>query len=211
MATTLNAARRPKIGTRYARRLRSAGQLPAVVYGHGETPESIILPAHDTVVELKHGARMLQVELDGQPTQYLVKAVQYDHLGTTPIHLDLMRVDLTEMVTVDVGIELRGTPKGVADGGVLEQLLGHLTVRCLVTQIPDTLRPSVTHLGVGDALNVGDLKLPEGVTTEADPGERVAFVRVLAEEAAVEAAPTEEVAQPEVIGRPKKEEVPEGE
>lgn len=204
---TLKGARRSKVGTGYARRLRATGRLPAIIYGHGQHPEAVALPAHDVGVQLAHGARVLEVELDDRPNQYLIKAVQYDHLGTTPIHLDLMRVDVNEVVTVQVGIELRGTPKGASDGGILEQLMDEMEVKCLVAQIPETLHPNVSHLGVGDSLSVSDLELPEGVTPAVDGDEKIATVRLPAEEVEVEAEGEEaEAAQPEVIGRAKKEE-----
>lgn len=114
---TLKASRRDKIGTKHTRRLREKGLLPAIIYGHGEDPESVSLPAHDVAVELHHGARVLKLALNRKTGQFLIKDIQYDYLGTTPIHLDLMRVDLDETVTVRVGIELKGTPKGVSEGG----------------------------------------------------------------------------------------------
>ncbi len=206
---TLKGTRRSKIGTRYARRLRAAGQLPAIIYGHGETPESIALPTHETLVELHHGARTLEVDVEGSKAQYLIKAVQYDHLGSVPVHLDLMRVNLDEEVTVQVGIELRGTPKGLADGGVLDLMLPMVEVRCMVRNIPETIRPNVTDLGVNDSLLIGDLELGEGVEAIAGADEKVATVRLLAEEDEDEETPEgEEEAQPEIIGRTKKDDAP---
>ena len=203
---TLKASRRDKIGTKHTRRLREKGLLPAIIYGHGEDPESVSLSAHDVEVELHHGARVLKLALNGKTGQFLIKDVQYDYLGTTPIHLDLMRVDLDETVTVRVGIELKGTPKGVSEGGVLDQPLADIEVECLVTNIPETLTPMVTHLGVGESLLVRDLDLGVGVKALADPDERVASVTVLAEEVEEEKAPSEDEAQPEVISKGKKEE-----
>ncbi len=204
---TLTATAREKIGTRYARRLREKGQIPAIVYGHGEDPEPIALSTHDLGVELQHGARVLELALGGKKSPFLIKDIQYDYLGTTPIHLDLMRVDLDETVTVRVGIELRGTPKGVADGGVLDQHMADIEVECMVTNIPDTLTPLVTHLGVGDSLLVKDLQCGFGVTPLADPDDRVATVTMLAAEPEEEEkAPEGEATQPEVIGKGKKEE-----
>ena len=203
--TTLKATRRDALGKKPARRERAAGQIPAVVYGHGEAPESISLNAHDALLELQHGARVLEVELGGKRAQLLVKDVQYDHLGTHPIHLDLMRVDLTEKVRIKIGIELRGTPAGIAAGGVLENPTAEVEVECVVTQIPDAIPASVKHLNIGDVLLAKDLQLPPGVVLITDPDERIAAVRVLAEEAAP-AATGEEPIQPEVIGRVKTDE-----
>ncbi len=206
---TIKGEPRTAAGTRVARKMRSEGRLPAVIYGHGEPPESIAIHEHEVEVALAHGARMLQVDLHGKVLPYLIKEVQYDHLATTPIHLDLARVDLTERVRVKVGIKLRGTPKGIHDGGVLDQPMAQIEVECLVTEIPDTLHPVVTHLALNESLYVKDLVMPSGVVALANPEDRVATVRLLAEEVvAPTVAPVGEVvaAEPERIGRVKKEE-----
>ena len=207
--TTLRGEKRTATGTRVARALRAAGKLPAVIYGHGEKPESITLEQHEVEVALAHGARTLEVQIGKNKKPYLIKKVQYDHFATTPIHLDLTRVDLTELVRVRVGIELRGTPKGIADGGILDQLMAELEVECTVTVIPDTLHPLVTDLGVGDSLLVKDLELPEGVAALADAEDRVATVKVLAiheeETETPEQEGEESSEEPERIGRVRKD------
>lgn len=207
---TLKGEPRTKRGTRVARQVRKNGRLPAVVYGHGEPPESVSLDGHDLLVALAHGARTLAVDMGGTVKQFLIKDVQYDHLAAHPIHLDLMRVDLTERVQVSVGIELKGTPKGVSEGGILDQLMSSIDVECVVTDIPETLHPVVTHLHVGDSLLVRDLEFPPRVTPLADPEERVAMVRTMAAapvdaEAAVDGAEAA-TAEPEIISRGKKDE-----
>lgn len=204
--TVLKASRRTRPGTRHARRERKAGRLPAVIYGHGEAPEPISLDTHDALVGLQHGARLISLEVDGKRTPCLVKDVQYDYLGTHPIHLDLIRVDLTERVPVRVAVELRGTPAGIAEGGVLDHPTTEIEVECLVTEIPDTIPVGIRHLGVGDVLLAKDLELPPGVTLLSEPGERIAAVRLLAAEVPTEEAAAAEAAQPEVIGRAKPEE-----
>lgn len=209
--TILKADHRTQRGKKTTRRQRQQGVMPAVIYGHGEAPEAIALNAHDVLLELQHGARVLSVEVQGKKGQYLLKDVQYDHLGTHPIHIDLMRVDLTEKVRVKVGIELRGTPKGIADGGVLDNPVNQIEVECLVTDIPETLQPNVKHLGVGDVLLAKDLVLPPGVTLITSPEERIAAVRVLAEEAPAAAVEGVEPTQPEIITRGKPEETAEAE
>ena len=210
-AKTVKAEPRTELGTRPARRIRESGKLPAIIYGHGGAPEAITLERHEIELSLAHGARTLHVELSGETKQYLIKDVQYDHLSATVIHLDLTRVSLDERVQVQVGIELRGTPKGVSEGGILDQMLGGIEVECLVTDIPDTLHPLVTDMHVGDVLLVKDLPLPPGVKALADPKDRVAMVResavVVEEEEEEEVTGEEETsAQPEVIGRARKEE-----
>ncbi len=206
----LKGDRRDSTGTRLSRLLRKDGKLPVVIYGHGEAPESISLLQREVVVALKRGSRTMEIDVAGKKTQYLIKSVQYDHLNETPIHLDLTRFDLTEKVQVRVGIELKGIPIGLSDGGVLDQLMADLEIECLVTNIPDTLHPLVTQLGIDDVLRVKDIELPEGVIALADPEDRVATVKVLAihdEPEEVESDEEGDDAQlPERIGRQAKDE-----
>jgi len=206
-ATVLKGERRSGAGTRLSRALRASGRVPAVVYGHGETPETLSLDLHEVVVGLGHGARTFEVEIGGQKNQFLIKEVQYDHMDETPIHLDLTRVDMNERVTVRVGIELRGTPKGAADGGTLEQHHADIEVECLVSQIPETLHPFVTELGVGDSLLVKDIEFPEGVTPTLDPEERVASVRaqIVEAEESTDEGEAGDSDEPERIGRVRKD------
>ncbi len=207
----LKGKRRKEHGTRTSRKLRDLGRLPAVIYGHGEKPETITLDRHDVEVGLAHGARTMQVDINGKKGQYLIKEVQYDHLDQTPIHLDLTRVNLNERVTVNIGIELRGTPKGSHEGGILDQHLADIEVECLVSQIPQTFHPLVNELAVGDSLLVKDLELPAGVTVLADAEERICTVRAKAiavEEEEEETPESEEETsgEPERIGRVRKDE-----
>jgi large subunit ribosomal protein L25 len=206
---TIKAEARTIKGTRQARRLREQGRLPAIIYGHGVEPMAITLERHDLKVALSHGARTLHVEVHGDTKQYLIKEVQYDHLDHEPIHVDLARVHIHERVEVEVGIEFKGTPKGVNEGGMLEQFMTEIEVECLVTDIPSGINVLVTELGIGDSLYVKDLPLPSGVKVLADPEDRVAIVREAAavpEEEEEAAVGEEEPAQPEVIGRARKEE-----
>lgn len=205
---TLKGEPRTAVGTRVSRALRAKGRLPAIIYGHGETPETLSLDLHDVVVALAHGARMLQVKVGREAKQFLIKAVQYDYLDHTPIHLDLARVDLDERVKVRVGIELRGVPKGLSEGGVLDQHRADLEVECLVTEIPETLHLVVTELGLGDSLLAKDIELPSGVVVLTGPEERIATVRALVEAPEPEEGEEGEVGAPEpkMIGRAGKEE-----
>jgi large subunit ribosomal protein L25 len=84
-----------------------------------------------------HGAHLFDVWPGRQERKVLVKEVQYDHLGMEVIHVDFARVSLDEKVEITVPLELKGTPKGEADGGVLQQIVSELEIECLVTDIPD--------------------------------------------------------------------------
>jgi large subunit ribosomal protein L25 len=137
--------------------------------------------------------------------------VQYDYLGKDVIHADFMRVDLTEMVTVSVPVELKGTAKGAADGGIVDQHLAQLEVECVVTNIPESIVISIKEIGVGDSIHAGDIKLPQGVKLVTDAAAIVLACHVVAEAKTTEEAEIEAPAGPEVIKREKKEEGEEGE
>lgn len=207
---SMKAELRERTGTREARAQRAQGRIPAVIYGHGEGAQPVSLDMHEVELALSHGVRSFDVLVDNKKQHCLIKEVQYDHLNSTAVHLDLTRVDADERVQVTVGIELRGVPKGVAEGGVLDQHMVELQVECLVTDIPETLQPLVEHLQIGDSLYIKDLEMPPNVVALDDPEERIATVSELAiaeteEEEAIEGEAAES-AEPERIGRVRKDE-----
>ncbi len=204
---SLKANRREKTGTGFCRKLRERGDLPGVIYGHGEDPEHIAFSAHDFVLHLHHGARVLHVDVDGKKGDYLIKDVQYDYLDKDPIHVDFARVDLSEKVTVEVAVEIKGIAKGIADGGVLDHVLDTITVECKASDIPGTLHVSVANLGIDDDLCVKDLEFPDGVTSLTDPDEKIAICRTLTEKPEEEEAEEgAESSEPEVIGKKAEDE-----
>ena len=204
----VTARTRGELGSRANKKLRDAGLLPGVVYGHKEAVVPVTLPRKEVVTHLNHGAHLFDLNLDGKSEKVLVKEVQYDHLGTEVIHVDFARVSLDEKVKVTVPLELKGTPKGAADGGVLQQIIARIEVECLVTEIPEIVRHNVAEMALNDVLHLNQLKLPAGVRLLQDGELIVATVREILE--VVETPVAEgEAAEPEVIGR-KVEEGEEG-
>jgi large subunit ribosomal protein L25 len=201
----ISAKNRSELGSRANKRLRDAGFVPGVIYGHKEAVVPVTLPRKELANHLSHGAHLFDLALEGKSEKVLVKEVQFDHLGHEVIHVDFARVSLDEKVEVTVPLELRGTPKGEADGGVLQQIISELEIECLVTDIPESIRHNVADMGMDDVLHIKDLKLPAGVRALQDGEQIVATVREI-----VEAAPTEavegETAEPEVIGRKAEDE-----
>jgi large subunit ribosomal protein L25 len=204
---TISAEPRTNLGSKHARRMRKSGKMPAIIYGHGEKPEPITIDAHEAENLLVHHSRVIELKLNGSKMSFLIKSVQYDHLGTNPIHLDLMRVNLNERIQVNIEVELRGTAKGAEEGGVVSQILNVIEVECLITNIPESIRASIADLDINDDLLVKDLEMPEGVIAITEGDEQVAVCRVptLVEEAE-EVEEGEVSAMPEVIGRTKDEE-----
>jgi large subunit ribosomal protein L25 len=195
----LTAKVRGELGSRRNKRLRDAGFVPGVIYGHKEAVVPVTLPKKELVGHLNHGAHLFSLALDGKSENVLVKDVQYDHLGIEVLHVDFTRVDLNERVEVTVPLILKGEPKGEAEGGVLTQVISDIQIECLVTQIPEDIRHNVSDMGLNDVVHISDLKLPDGVRALQDPDQIVATVKEVAEEAQAEAA--EGAAEPEVIGK----------
>jgi large subunit ribosomal protein L25 len=197
----VSAKKRPELGSRANKRLRDSGLLPGVVYGHKEAVVPVTLPRKEVVNHLNRGAHLFDLDLDGKNEKVLVKDVQYNHLGTEVIHVDFARVSLDEKVKVTVPIELKGKPKGEADGGVLHQVIAQIEVECLVTEIPDAIRHSVAEMALNDVLHIKELHFPAGVRPIPGGELIVATVREVLEVVA-EVAPAEAgAAEPEVIGK----------
>jgi large subunit ribosomal protein L25 len=194
-------------GTRVARRLRARGKVPAIIYGHKQAPVPIALESEAVWDLIKRATHLAELSVDGGASEtVLIRDVQWDHLGKEIIHLDFARVSAEESIETEVRLDLKGTAPGVAEGGVLEQLIHSVTVTCRAGSIPDTIRIDVANLHVGQAVHVRDLALPEGVTLDADADQLLVHIVARAAEAAPAPTAEEEAAtQPEVIKPERKE------
>ncbi len=192
----LIAETREKLGTRTTRRLRAAGKVPGVIYGHGEGNVAVAVPSKPFNESLAKGAHVFELGMGELKENVLVKDVQFCHLGKDIIHVDFARVNLNERVTVNVSITLKGDAKGEKAGGVLTQTLNELELECVVTEIPSEIIYDITDLEVDTAVHVSDLKLPAGATLVTDGELIVAIIRVIAE---TDAGEEGAVAEPEVI------------
>ncbi len=199
-AANVNVKNRSELGSRANKRLRDSGFIPGVIYGHKQAIVPITLPKKEVVNYLEKGAHLFALGIDGHNENVLVKEVQYDHMGMEVLHVDFARVDLNERVKVSVPLELKGTPKGEEDGGVLQQIIAQLEVECVVTEIPDIIRHSVADMALDSVLHIKEIQMPPGVKCLQDGELIVATVKEI-----LEAAPTAvvegESAEPEVIGR----------
>jgi large subunit ribosomal protein L25 len=200
----VTAQPRNQLGSRANKRLRDTGMLPGVIYGHKEAVIPVTLPKKEVVIHLNRGTHLFDLALEGKSEKVLVKEVQYDHLGSEVIHIDFARVSLDEKVEITVPLELKGTPAGEADGGVLQQIISELEIECLVTDIPNVIRANVGDMKLNDVLHIKDLQLPAGVKVLQDEDLIVATVKEVAEEETTEAAEGE-TAEPEVIGKKKED------
>lgn len=197
-------------GRRECRGLRRRDRIPAIVYGRGQATVPVEADAEEVLVAIGSGARLLDISIDGAEAKALVKEVQFDPIGKHVLHLDLQRIAMDVAVEVTVPLQLRGTPIGAQEGGVLEQILREVHVKCLPGNIPDRLRADVSGLKVNDMLLAGQIPLPEGVALARDPDSVAAIVKIPLEK--VEEVPVEgEAKEPEVLAGPKEKAAAEGE
>src|ERR1700759_4980699 len=162
-AAQVTAKSRSELGSRANKRLRDAGFIPGVIYGHKEAVVPVTLPKKAVVNHINKGAHLFDLDVEGKSEKVLVKEVQYDHLGIEVLHVDFARVSLDEKVEVTVPLELKGTPKGEDEGGVLQQIIAELEIECLVTEIPNVIVHIVIEMKLDDVLHIKELKLPAGV------------------------------------------------
>jgi large subunit ribosomal protein L25 len=203
----VSAKSRTELGSRNMKKLRDQGLLPGVVYGHKQAILPVTVNRKELTNYMNHGAHLFELDVEGKPETVLIKEAQYDHLGIHLIHVDFTRVSLTEKVKVKVPLELRGTPKGEAEGAKLQQLIAELEVECVVVSIPEIIRHSVADMEKDSVLHIKDIKLPADVRCLQDGELLVAMCREVKEEIlAPVAAEGAAAAEPEVIGQKEREE-----
>jgi large subunit ribosomal protein L25 len=211
LTPTLQATKRDRIGSRYSRRIRETGGLPAIIYGHGEEPLPITINAKIALRHFHSGEKVFQLALEGtnaKTAEYiLLKDLQFDHLGTNIVHCDFARVDLTERVNVRVPIHFIGEAEGLKSvGAIMMHPLETIELECLLTNLPDYIEIDVTSMQVGSILHASDVKLPlPTMVLLTDPHAIVAQIVVQGEQAATgEAAEVAKGSEPEVVARKPK-------
>ena len=196
----LKAEIREHTGTKAVQKVRLQGRIPAIVYGHKKQPVAISLDQHNFVEGLHHGHRLMDVQIGKKKEKMIVKELQYDYSGKNIIHADLMRVDVTEAVKVNVPIELKGTAQGTHEGGIVEEHTDHLEIECKATEIPETIVVSIKELSVGGILHAGDIELPSGMKLISSPDTLLVTCQLVAAAKTTEQMEEEMPVAPEIIG-----------
>jgi large subunit ribosomal protein L25 len=174
----ISAEPRTEFGKGGARRTRRAGKVPAVLYGHGEAPRHIALPAREFAAAIRHGGinQIFNISLgDGIETLALPKAIQRDVLKDIFEHVDLLIVRRGEMVTVEVPVQLTGE---AAKGTLIVTEHDRLSITADALNLPDHLEASLEGLEAGSHVTAGNVTLPSGVVLAADPEMIIAVVTV---------------------------------
>lgn len=202
----LSVEHRAKLGTTGAKALRSAGKVPAVLYGHGAVPEHIAVDARafEDVVHRAGRNAILTLTDGGRKRQTaLVREIARHPVSRRVIHADLQRVSADETIDARLAIVTLGVAEGVRNSGAVMDVITHeLEVEGPASRIPEQLEVDVTPLGIHDHISAGEIALPEGFRLLTPPETIVVAIEAsrTARELEEAAAPTEGITEPEVIG-----------
>jgi large subunit ribosomal protein L25 len=157
---------RTSFGKGAARKLRQAGKIPAVVYGHGAAPLHVAVPAHETTLIARRANALIDLKMPDEKQLVLIKDVQRDPVRQIIEHLDLVIVRKGEKVTVDIAVHVEGE----SFSGTMVQLEhGAISVEAEATHIPESVSVSVQGLEEGAQIHAGEITLPEGTSLLSDP------------------------------------------
>ena len=215
MATpTLSATPRDGTGTGVARKLRQAGQVPGIIYGHGREPQALAVDNRDfekLLSQINAASTVIELSLDGHMSRTLIREIQRHPFKRQLMHVDFQELVAGEKVSVSVPLRFVGVADGVRNsGGILEETMHQLHIRVDPASIPDHVDVDVTSLTIGHSFHIRDLPIPDGITVLDDENATVCVVT--APKAVVEtpveaiAAVPEAAAEPELIRKPKPEE-----
>ncbi|MBW1853343.1 MAG: 50S ribosomal protein L25/general stress protein Ctc [Deltaproteobacteria bacterium] len=196
----LSATVRKEKGKGVAGRLRQKGMLPAVVYGH-KTPSTPLLIDSKQLRQAIAGGKgesklfSLLIEENGEPKEktVMIKELQIHPLKRHYLHVDFFEVAMDEEITIPLPIKLLGEAEGVKIGGVLQQVRRELEIRCLPSNIPDSLEVDVSSLNIGDSIHLKDVQLPPGIKVSEDADLTIAtLLSPTVEKEVAEEVPAEE-------------------
>ena len=207
--TMLSAKKRERTGSRYSQRIRNAGGLPAVVYGHKEEPVSVTLDAHEAIGHISKGEKVFELDIEGAKQHVLLKDLGYDYLGTNIIHADFARVDLNERVDTKASLRFVGDAEGLkTSGAIMMHPNTEVELNVLITNLPDHIDVDVSEMQVGDVLHASDVKLPlDTMVLLTDPDAIIAQIvlKALQTEEGEAGEVGADGAEPEVIAEKKEE------
>ena len=207
--TMLTAHTGREIGTSSTRRLRAQGKIPGVVYGHGSEPIAVAVVAREFQIAMSGDAglnTLLQLKVDGKDLLTMARDIQHHPVRNVVTHVDFQIVNVDELISAEVTINLVGEAVEVGHGdGIVDQQLFTLHVKAKPNEIPPSVDIDISGLTIGGALHVSDIIIPAGVELETDLGAtvvagnppRVQVVTVAEEVAGDEAAPAAEAADEE--------------
>ena len=179
----LAAKRRSETGKGAARRIRAAGQIPAVLYGKDQDPIALTVDAQETghlfhSISVENTIVNVKIEDEAEELETLVREIQMHPFRPDIVHVDFYRIQRGVAIEVDVPVNYMGTPEGVKHGGVLEAILHELRVKCVPSKIPEIIEVDVSGLEVGDSIHASEIEVEEDVELLTDPIRTLCLVAV---------------------------------
>ncbi len=196
----LMAAKRDKVKTNASYKLKVNGRVPAVMYGPGKPNMNLSLPVRETLAIINDESATnaiinLTIEDDNSNKKVMLKDFQVDPVKNKLLHVDLYEISMDKEMFATVPLHLAGKPKGLIEGGILEQKMREVEIKCLPDRIPEFIEADVSGLDVGDNLHLADVIIPEGIKVVTDLTRTVAVVTVVKEESAAPAEGAEAAAE----------------
>jgi len=159
----LNVEKREKLGSANSRRYCRAGKIPMILYGRGQPSVPLMCEADDFGAVTKAHTALVKLTVGDIRQTALIRDVEWDTFGDYVLHIDLVRVEAEDDVTLKIPMNYHGVAAGIAHGGALHIVLPEMELRCRVDSIPEELTVEVSHLEIGDSIHVGDLEYPAQV------------------------------------------------
>ena len=182
MEARLRAEKRQGQGKGAARKLRAEGRVPAVLYGKDTDAQSLSIEAHEAellfqAISVENTIVDLEIQGEKQPVRTLIREIQAHPYRPVLYHVDFYRIREGETLELEIPVHVTGTAPGVKNaGGILQQSIHEVPVRCLPSQIPDSLVVDVSSLELGSSIHVSDLRVGEGVEILLEPDQVICSV-----------------------------------
>ncbi len=210
---TVEATLREASDKNAARRLRTTGMIPAVLYGAKKDPRAIAVDPKQ-ILKILHSASghntIFDLNVDGEQAKAMVVDWQYEPMKGHLLHVDLKRIAMDQKMRLSIPVHIEGEAKGAKEaGGLLDLVLREVHIECLPADIPSHISVDVTNLGVGEAIRVADLPQTASVRYLDEPDATVVHITYVKEEVAAPVEGAAATAEPEVIKKGKTEVVPE--
>ncbi len=199
-AEALEVEKRETTGTLRIRRMRKAGKIPAVLYGHGQGSVNLAIDSRAAAKMIEHGHYV--VALSGAVTETaMIKEVQWDVFGTQILHIDLARVDAAEAIEIALPLHVKGEAPGAGLGGMVTQLSHELKITCPANRLPDFLDIIIDNLQLDGSITASEVELPEGASLVGDPAETLISCVTPKGSDAGSVSDGDDAAEPTVIGK----------
>jgi len=154
----LQVERRSEFGRKAVKALRKEGYIPVNFYSGGEAAHTYVMTEAHLREAMHSGEKIFNITIDGEQRRAMVKEVQYHPVTDKVLHIDFLGIRLRDIIEIPVPILVTGSAQGVQEGGLLQQPIHEVTVRCKGQDVPDAVEVNVTDLDIGDAIHAGQLK-----------------------------------------------------